>query len=162
MDAIRARTVPGHPNKEGAVMPPVGGPPVLRGGHQGHDLGFQCVEVNRGKSRGVIKIIRKRAGDGLMLMKDVQTKLVWPPTLAGTSPNHAVGDGFEKWAACCGLGHRTVSVGEDDIAAAGMICRPRSIEQKPLPSIPPQRRRERRAGPKGRRRHFGLERSVLI
>jgi hypothetical protein len=39
-DAVRARTVPRHPDEEGTVVAEVGRPPVLRGRHHRDDLSF--------------------------------------------------------------------------------------------------------------------------
>ena len=96
-------------------MPPVRGPPLLRGGHQVHDLCLERVEIHFGKRRGVIKIIRQRTRGRLVLVQDVQAKLLWPPTLARSGTNGGVRSRVQKRAAGGGLGH------EVRISKKGMI-----------------------------------------
>ena len=55
MNSVRARTVPGHPDEEGTVVAVVGRPPLLRGGHQRHDVLLQGVEVKALELLGVVE-----------------------------------------------------------------------------------------------------------
>ncbi len=45
LHAVGARGVPAHPDEERAVVPEVGGPPVLRGTHDLDDVGAQRVDI---------------------------------------------------------------------------------------------------------------------
>ena len=80
-DAVRARRVPRHADEEPAVMAVVGGPPVLRVGHQRVDVGRQGVEVEAVELRGVVEVLTQRVGTGMVLAEDPQVEAVGPPVL---------------------------------------------------------------------------------
>jgi hypothetical protein len=64
-------------------MAVIGWPPVLRLGHQGHDVGFKRVKVQGLKGSGIIKAMRHRVGQAGMLVQHLQIQLVWPPIAIG-------------------------------------------------------------------------------
>ncbi len=80
-DAVGARRVPRHADEEPAVVAVVGGPPVLRVGHQRVDVGRQGVEVEAVELRGVIEVLTQRVGTGMVLAQDPQVQTVGPPVL---------------------------------------------------------------------------------
>ena len=80
-DAVGARRVPRHADEEAAVVAVVGGPPVLRVGHQGVDVGRQGVEVEAVELSGVVEVLAERIGTWMVLAEDPQVEAVWPPVL---------------------------------------------------------------------------------
>ena len=65
--AVGTRAVPGHAHKERSVVTVISRPPWLRRRERGVDIGFQCLEIELGKLRSVIKITAKRVGAALIL-----------------------------------------------------------------------------------------------
>ena len=90
LDAVRARCVPGHTHEERAVVPVVGGPPLLRVGHQLHEVGLEGSQVERRELRGVVKVLAHRVGLNGVLVQDPQVQLVGPPiAVRGTTAPHS-------------------------------------------------------------------------
>ena len=59
-DAVGAGAVPGHADHQAAVVAPVGGPPVLRVGHQGVQVLHHGIEVERLELLGVVEVLAHR------------------------------------------------------------------------------------------------------
>ena len=79
VDAVRARTVPGHPDEERAVVPVVGRPPVLRRLHHLLDVLLQGTEVEGLELLGVVERLAHGVGRGRVRMEGLQVQLVRPP-----------------------------------------------------------------------------------
>ena len=83
-DPVRARGVPGHPDEERAVVAEVGGPPVLRVGHHGVDIGGERRDVQVLHGFAVIES-GVRVDDLGILLQNLQIDRVGPPvTVAST------------------------------------------------------------------------------
>jgi hypothetical protein len=78
-DAVCAGRVPRHPHEEGAVVSVVGGPPVLRIGHDRFDIGLEFVDVDGRHRGGVIEIGIHRIVLGGVLHQHLEIDLVGPP-----------------------------------------------------------------------------------
>ncbi len=81
--AVGAGAVPGHADKERAVVAVIRGPPVLGIGHQRAQVRFQRVQIELGEGLGVIKIVRHRAGFFRVLTQRAQIQGFRPPVRAG-------------------------------------------------------------------------------
>ena len=77
--AIGAGAVPGQTDEQGSVVAPVGGPPVLRVGHQRLKVCLQGAVIQGGESRRVIECVTERIGGRVMLMQDPEVDLIGPP-----------------------------------------------------------------------------------
>ncbi len=64
---IGAGAVPGHADEERAVVPPVGGPPLLRGLHQFLNVALHNLEVELREFLRVVEPVIQRAGGGGVL-----------------------------------------------------------------------------------------------
>jgi len=62
VDAVGARGMPAHPDEQAAVVAVVGGPPVLRLGHQRGDVGLQRFHVELRELLGVVEVVTHRVG----------------------------------------------------------------------------------------------------
>ena len=71
--------MPCHANEKWAIMTIISWPPFLRVCHQRQQIFFQRRIIKLRKRLTVIEIRIKRAGFLVMLMQDIQIKLVWPP-----------------------------------------------------------------------------------
>ena len=79
--AVRSCSVPGHANEERAVMAVIGWPPVLTVGHQCVEVGFQSLVVKGLERLSVVEVLAHWIGFLVVLMKDVQIEVFWPPIL---------------------------------------------------------------------------------
>ena len=82
-DAVGAGTVPGHADEQRSVMAVVGGPPVLRGGHDLAEVGFDGVEVQGGELGGVVEILTHGVCCGRVGVEDPEVQLFRPPVAVG-------------------------------------------------------------------------------
>ncbi|MNQ56987.1 hypothetical protein D3C85_711270 [compost metagenome] len=78
-DAVRAGAVPGHADEQGAVVPEVRWPPVLRIGHQGMQVLDHGIQIKLLEGLGVIESLPHGVGLGRVLVQDAQFQLIWPP-----------------------------------------------------------------------------------
>ena len=79
VDAVRARTVPRHPDEERPVVAEVGRPPVLRGRHHRLDVLLQGIEVERLELFGVVELLAHRIACRVVRVEGVQVQLIRPP-----------------------------------------------------------------------------------
>ena len=77
--AIGAGRVPGHADEERAIVAVIGRPPLLAVGHQGLDVRFQGVVVDRVECLGVVEVGIVRIGAATVFLQDAQFKLIRPP-----------------------------------------------------------------------------------
>ena len=90
LDAVRAGRVPRHAHEERAVVPVVGGPPLLRVGHELHEVGLEGGQVERRELRGVVEVLAHRIGLSGVLVQDPQVQLVGPPiAVRGATAPHS-------------------------------------------------------------------------
>src|ERR1700690_3132759 len=87
MDSVGARAVPGHPDEERTVVAVVGGPPVLRGRHQRHDVLLKGLKVETLELLGVVERRVHRVRARRVAIERPQLQLVGPPVLMGSSPH---------------------------------------------------------------------------
>ena len=78
-NAVGARAMPGHADEQAAVMSPVGGPPVLRVGHQRAKIFLDRSQVELLEFLGVVEVLAQRVGLDIVLVQDLKVQLVWPP-----------------------------------------------------------------------------------
>ena len=78
-DAVGAGGVPRHTDEEGAVVPEVGGPPLLRVGHEGGDVGLDRREVEGREGVGVVEPAAERVAPGGVRREHAHVELVRPP-----------------------------------------------------------------------------------
>ena len=79
VDAIRARTVPRHPDEERSVVAEVCRPPVLRVRHHRFDVLLQGTEVDGLELFGVVERLTHRIARRVVRVEGVQVQLVRPP-----------------------------------------------------------------------------------
>ncbi len=112
-DAVGACAMPGHPDEEGAVVAEVGGPPVLRVGHEIAQVIFEGIEVEFFEFLGVVEGGAHGVSLGRVLVEDFQVELVGPPIAVGhgaggggagggSAHDGALGDIGSGWV--CGVG----------------------------------------------------------
>lgn len=77
--SISARAVPGHADKETAVVAKVGRPPVLRVGHQGAQILLDGLEVEALEGGRVVKVFAQGIRHGGVLSEDVKPDSFGPP-----------------------------------------------------------------------------------
>ena len=99
-DAVGAGGVPGHPDEEAAVVAVVGGPPILRVGHQRVDVGGECVEVEAVERRRVVEVRAQRIGLRVVLAEDPQVQALGPPVLVRRDAHRLVRGAHDR--ACRG------------------------------------------------------------
>jgi hypothetical protein len=85
-DAVGAGRVPAHADEQGAVVPVVGRPPVLRRGHHLEQVPLQRLDVERGELPRVVEVLAHGVGPGRVLVQDLQVELVRPPVLVRPGP----------------------------------------------------------------------------
>ena len=90
-NAVRAGGMPRHADHQAAIVAPVGGPPVLRVGHEGLEVGHDGVEVQRLEGLGVIEVGSHGAGLRTVLVEDGDVELLGPPV---TVAAHGLGGGL--------------------------------------------------------------------
>ena len=78
-DAVGAGAVPGHAHEQAAVVAKVGGPPVLRVGHEGGDVLLEAVVVEALEGGGIVEVLDLRVGDARVLAQDVDLEVIGPP-----------------------------------------------------------------------------------
>ena len=78
-DPVRAGAVPGHPDEERTVVPPVGGPPLLGVGHDLDEVRLDRGEVQLLKGFRVVEVVAHRVGRRAVHAEDVEVELVRPP-----------------------------------------------------------------------------------
>ena len=99
LHAVGAGRVPGHADEEGAVVAVVGGPPVLRVGHQRMQVLDHRVEVQGLEFPRVLEFLAHRIGLGRMQGKDGEVELLGPPVAVAFGPGHRmVVDAAREWA----------------------------------------------------------------
>ncbi len=77
--AVGAGGVPGHADEERAVVAEVGGPPVLRVGHDGGEIFFQLPVVERFEFFGVVELLAHGVGEAGVLVQEIEAEVVGPP-----------------------------------------------------------------------------------
>jgi hypothetical protein len=78
-NAIRAGTVPGHANEEGAVVAVVGGPPVLGRHHEFHHVLLHRLEVEARELFGVVELFVHWIGGDRVASELLEIQLIRPP-----------------------------------------------------------------------------------
>ena len=91
-DPVGAGGVPAHPDEQAAVVPEVGGPPVLGGGHHLDEVALERLHVERRDLGRVVEVLPHGVGRGRVLLQDLQVQLVRPPVLDRPRPM-ALGSG---------------------------------------------------------------------
>ena len=82
-DAVGSGAVPGHADKQRAVVAKVGRPPVLGGGHQFLEVLLDGREVEAGEGRGVVEVRAVGAGRRVVVAQGLEVELIRPPELVG-------------------------------------------------------------------------------
>ena len=77
--AVGAGAVPGHADEQGAVVPEVRRPPVLRVGHQRGEILLHRRQVEALELLRVVEVLAHRIGLGGMLVQELESQLVRPP-----------------------------------------------------------------------------------
>ena len=77
--AVGAGAVPGHADEQRAVVAEVGGPPVLRVGHQGVEILHDGVQVEALEGLGVVEVRAQRIGLRRVLVQEMELELPRPP-----------------------------------------------------------------------------------
>ena len=80
-DPVGAGGVPAQPDEQAAVVPEVGGPPVLRGRHHLDDVALELLEVELRELPRVVEVLPHGVGRDRVLLQDLQVQLVRPPVL---------------------------------------------------------------------------------
>ena len=83
--AVGACRMPCQADEQTAVVPIIGGPPILALRHQLRQVVFECRIVQLLKSFAVIEIGIHRAGYRCVLVQDGQVELIGPPLCVGLS-----------------------------------------------------------------------------
>src|SRR5205814_560492 len=86
-DAVRAGSMPRHPDKERPVVAVVGRPPVLRGRHHLLDVLLQGVQVKRLEFLRIVEILAHRIGQGRVWVENREVELIRPPVLVRPGPS---------------------------------------------------------------------------
>jgi len=63
----------------------VGGPVVLRVGHESGEVLLQALVVERLEGLGVVELLAEGVGDGSILAENVQAEFLWPPVTVGST-----------------------------------------------------------------------------
>ena len=103
VDAVRAGAVPRHPDHEGAVVPEVGGPPVLRGGEHLLDVALHLGEVEPIEGRGVVEVLTERIRHRGVLGEDLEVETLRPPAAVAATLGRVRG--------ATGVIHRALALG---------------------------------------------------
>ena len=86
-DAVRARGMPRHPDKERPVVAVVGRPPLLRGRHQLEEVPLQRFDVKFLELLRVVEILAHRIGPGSVRAENREIQLIRPPVLVRPGPS---------------------------------------------------------------------------
>ncbi|CAI4215744.1 unnamed protein product, partial [Parascedosporium putredinis] len=78
-DTVGAGAVPGHADKETAVVAKVGGPPLLGVGHDGGEVLLELGIVYALEGLGVVEVLLVGVGHAGVLTEDVELELLGPP-----------------------------------------------------------------------------------
>ena len=89
--AVGAGSVPGHADELRTIMAEIGGPPILRVGHQLAQVILQRLVVELLEFLAVVERLVQRIGFGRVLAQQVDAQLVRPPIAVLGSP---AGEGF--------------------------------------------------------------------
>ena len=113
-DAVGARGMPGHADEKRPVVAVVGGPPVLRVGHQGMQVLDHRAQVQAVEGRGIVEGLTHRAGQRRVLMQGLQVQPVGPPVCVGPGLGGGAGarPGCKRAACFVGHGHLPLAVGK--------------------------------------------------
>src|SRR2546425_9305612 len=82
-DAVRAGAVPCHANEQRSVVAEVRRPPILRVGHQRHEVLLHGRQVEALELFGVIEALAHRVGQGRVLGRILRVSLMGPPSRGG-------------------------------------------------------------------------------
>ena len=85
VDAVGSGGVPGHADEERAVVAEVGGPPILRIGHDGMEILDHGIEVKFLELLRVIELLFHRIGERGVLMKNAEIQLIGPPVAVASA-----------------------------------------------------------------------------
>ena len=101
--AVGTGGVPGHADELRTIVAEVGGPPVLRIGHQLHKVGLERLVVELLEGFGVVELLAERVGLFRMLVEQIYAKLVRPPVpVRGAATGNVVERTF-TWVRHCSL-----------------------------------------------------------
>ena len=100
-DPVGPGAVPGHADEEGTIVTVVGGPPILRGGHELGEILLQGGEVELLELLGVVEAFTHRIALGGILMKHAEIQLIRPPV----SDRHRPGGGVTVGSGGLGAHH---------------------------------------------------------
>ncbi len=92
-DPVGAGGVPRQPDEQRPVVAVVGGPPVLRGGHDLEDVLLQRLDIEGGDLCGVVEVVVHRVGLWRMPMEHVEIELVGPPVAIRSGPRRPLRGG---------------------------------------------------------------------
>ncbi len=103
--AVGAGAVPGHADEQAAVVAPVGGPPLLRVGHQRGQVFLHRGQIKLLEFFGVVEIRAHRVGGWRVLVQDVQVQLVGPPVAVRCASAGSGSAGFARYRAFAFFAH---------------------------------------------------------
>ncbi|CRK39328.1 hypothetical protein BN1708_001577 [Verticillium longisporum] len=85
-DAVGTGAVPRHANEETSVVTKVGGPPVLRVGHEVLEVLLDGIVVEAVEGSSVVKVVAEGVRDICVLTENVELQSIGPPvTVAGAA-----------------------------------------------------------------------------
>jgi hypothetical protein len=76
----------------------VGGPPVLRVGHQTVEIFLESIVVKTLEGLSIIKLLGQRVGSLGVLTQDVKLQILWPPVAIPGATTSDVGGLVVNWA----------------------------------------------------------------
>ena len=86
LDPVGAGRVPAHPDEQRPVVAVVRRPPVLRRGHDVHDVLLQRLDIEGREGIGVPEVLAHRVALRRVLVQHAQVQLVGPPVLVRVRP----------------------------------------------------------------------------
>ncbi len=101
-DAVGPGAVPGHADKEAAVMAEIGRPPVLRIGHHLVQVGDHRIEIEGVEFGGVVEIAPVGIGAWRVLVERCQAQCFRPPIAIARAFARCAG-AMTEWAAAPGI-----------------------------------------------------------
>lgn len=81
-DSVGAGAVPGHADKETAIVAVVGRPPLLGISHEVVEVLLETPVIEVLEGLGIVKLIAEGVGDAGVLAEGVEPELVGPPVAA--------------------------------------------------------------------------------
>ena len=118
--AVGARAVPGHADKQRAIVAKVCGPPVLRVGHQRPQVGLHGGQVKALEFLGVVEALSHRVGERRVLVQGAEIELVGPPV--GIAGARGRGLGVVKGAlGFCRHGSSPVKARRQNVSTGQMV-----------------------------------------